>query len=97
MPITAAGRATSYGSAQATAPTTPNANSKRTRQEMIVRKTQILADQSIRALRDDELDAVKGGGGSIDSWLAGQPSVVPRALSLGWTFVDVFAKHTIGQ
>ena len=58
-------------------------------------KTQVLKDHSIRALRDEELDAVTGG--SIDSWLAGQPTVVPPPLDMGWTFKDVFAKHTIGR
>jgi len=58
-------------------------------------KTQELKDQTIRALNDAELDAVTGG--SIDSWLAGQPTHAVPPLDLGWTFKDLYAKHTIGR
>jgi hypothetical protein len=58
-------------------------------------KTQEIKDQSIRLLQDDELDAVTGG--SIDSWLAGQPKIAVPTLDTGWAFKDVFAKHTIGR
>ena len=51
--------------------------------------------QPLRVLNDSELDAVTGG--SIDSWLAGQPTIAVPPLDLGWTFKDVFAKYTIGR
>jgi hypothetical protein len=52
-------------------------------------------DQTIRALVDAELDVVTGG--SIDSWLAGQPKINVPQLDLGWTFKDQWAKWTIGR
>lgn len=58
-------------------------------------KTDNLKSNAIRSLTNDELDAVTGG--SIDSWLAGQPQINVPQLDLGWTFKDVFAKHTIGR
>jgi hypothetical protein len=54
-----------------------------------------LEEQAIRPLTDMELNFVSGG--SIDSWLAGQPTIAVPPLDLGWTFKDVFAKHTIGR
>jgi hypothetical protein len=36
-------------------------------------------------------------GGSIDSWLAGQPKINVPPLDLGWTFKDQFAKWTNGR
>jgi hypothetical protein len=63
--------------------------------EAIMRKTRDAKDQTIRALLNSELDAVTGG--SIDSWLAGQPKINVPPLDLGWTFKDQFAKWTIGR
>jgi hypothetical protein len=63
--------------------------------EAIMFKTRDVKDQTIRALVDAELDAVTGG--SIDSWLAGQPQINVPPLDLGWTFKDQWAKWTIGR
>jgi hypothetical protein len=58
-------------------------------------KIEPVEQQAIRTLTDIEVSTVSGG--SIDSWLAGQPTIAVPSLDLGWTFKDVFAKHTIGH
>ena len=58
-------------------------------------RTNDVKEQEIRSLSGAELDVVTGG--SIDSWLAGQPKNSAPPLDLGWTFKDQWAKWTIGH
>lgn len=58
-------------------------------------RTPIIETEAVRSLSSAEVDAVTGG--SIDSWLAGQPKINVPQLDLGWTFKDQFAKWTIGH
>jgi hypothetical protein len=56
-------------------------------------KTQELENQTIRALSNDERDAVTGG--MIANSLTVKPTIAQP--NTDWTFKDVFAKHGIGH